>query len=288
MDLNRLRVFVQVADSGGFTAAASKLDQRRSSVSRAVAGLERELNVQLFHRTTRRVSLTTAGETFYRRVAGHLAGLRDAIDELPERADQASGHLRITTPNDLGASLVPSLIASFRTRHPRVTVEVCVTNRVLDLVEEGFDASLRPGAHQLPDSSMRAVRLAPMRIGLYASPRYLSRHGTPQQPEQITHHHWIGGPGQQSLPFLPKSSVGSDDLMCVRGMLIEGLGLGLLPSFLATEYVATGALAAVTVPGFSVDGSLFLLRPPSSRVPRKTRAFIDHLREHLRLYPLSR
>ncbi|MEO0324791.1 MAG: LysR family transcriptional regulator, partial [Myxococcota bacterium] len=180
MDLDRLRLFVQVADAGGFSDAARRLGAERSSVSRGVAKLERELGVQLFHRSTRSVALTSAGEALHAKVATHLAALERAIDALPEREEAPSGTLRITAPHDIGASDLSGVIADFVRRFPKVHVDVRVTNRRVDLVAEGFDAALRPGPARLPDSSLRATRLSEATGGWYASPRYVARAGSPR------------------------------------------------------------------------------------------------------------
>ena len=289
MDLNHLRLFVQVADSEGFTPAAAALGMQRSSVSRGIAALERELDVQLFQRSTRSVVLSSTGEALYAKVAGHLASLEDALEALPERQEEPSGQLRVTVPHDLGADVFPRAMAGFARRFPKVQVNATVTNRVVDLVAEGFDAALRPGPDRLPDSSLKALRLSSAAAGVYASPSYLARSGTPRTLDEAKHHDWVLGPAGARLPIAlerPPVLVG-DDMMFVRAAVVEHLGLGFLPSFLVSRSVVSGHLVRVllgeSIPRFFI----YLLMPPTQHAPRKLRVFRDYLLEYFRVHPLA-
>src|SRR5688572_3548479 len=175
MDLDLLMLFVAVAESASFSAAAKKLGMPKSSVSRGVAALEAELGTQLLHRTTRHVSLSTAGSALYDRIAPLLGQIREAIGSLPEREEAPSGELRITAPNDVGAMFLADLIARFVARFPSVTVDARLTNRNVDLVAEGFDLALRAATRPLKDSSMVVRKVMPVELHLFASPTYLAR-----------------------------------------------------------------------------------------------------------------
>jgi DNA-binding transcriptional LysR family regulator len=154
MDLDLLRFFVTVAETASFSVAARKLGVTKSSVSRGVAALEAALGAQLLHRTTRTVALSTAGSELYQRTAPALAAIRAALGSLPERDEHPSGILRITAPNDLGATLLSEVTVRFLARYPQVKVDVRLTNRKVDLVAEGFDLAVRAATGKLADSSL--------------------------------------------------------------------------------------------------------------------------------------
>ena len=289
IDLNLLQLFLQVANSQGFSAAAKELGVQRSSVSRGVATLEQDLGVQLFHRTTRCVSLTSAGEALYTKTARQISSLSDALEDLPEREDDAAGQLRITVPHDLGATVFAAATAGFARRYPRVQLDVRVTNRVVDLVSEGFDAALRPGASQLPDSSLRARRLASCTAGLFASPTYLAQAGTPRTLDEARKHAWVLGPtGSRPNVKLERSAVViADDMLFVRSALVEHLGLGFLPDFLVGPDIVSGRLVRLALDQPELELFIYLLTPPAEHVPRKVRVLRDYLVEYFRIHPLA-
>jgi DNA-binding transcriptional LysR family regulator len=282
MDLDLLALFVAVAESASFSAAAKKLGMPKSSVSRGVAALEAELGTQLLHRTTRHVSLSTAGTALYDRIAPLLGQIREAIGSLPEREEAPSGELRITAPNDVGAMFLAELIARFVARHPAVCVDARLTNRNVDLVAEGFDAALRAATKPMKDSSMVARKLAPVELHFFASPTYLARRGTPRTMEEARDHDWVAFRGLTQIDAARKRIV-ADDFFFVLEAVRAGAGLGLLPSFLAQAHLASGALVRV-LPRVSHPGGTFVLLYPRTRhVPRKVTAFRDFLLETLPL-----
>ena len=291
MDLNLLAHFVAVAEASSFSTAATKLGLRRSSVSRAVAALERSVGVQLFNRTTRSVALTTAGSALYARVAPQLASLKDAVGSLPEREALPSGELKVTAPNDFGAVVLAPIIAAFSTRYPGVEVNVRLTNRRVDLVAEGFDAALRMLSGRLADSSLVARRLSEIEMQIFAAPTYLARAGIPRAPRDTAAHPWIGMKGFKLPASFPapavKPRIVGDDVLFVCRAVIAGAGLSLLPTFLAREDVAAGTLVRV-LPRFSMRaGAVFFVHPPAQRVARKVAAFRDYLVEHFASHPLT-
>ncbi|HEX8699266.1 MAG TPA: LysR substrate-binding domain-containing protein [Myxococcaceae bacterium] len=291
MDLNLLSLFVTVAEAASFSAAATKLGLRRSSVSRGVASLERALRVQLFSRTTRHVALTTAGTALYAKVAPQLASLADALGTLPERKELPSGELRLTAPHDLGAVVLPAVISGFSMRYPAVQVDVRLTNQKVDLVAEGFDLALRFAGEKLSDSSLVARRLSGPELQVFAAPTYLARAGTPRTPADTADHQWIHFRAIQGLPPpLPaprtRPSVICDDVLFMHGAVKAGLGLSVLPAYLAREDVATGKLVRV-LPRLSIRaGALYFVHPPSRHLPLKVTAFRDFLIEYLAANPL--
>lgn len=294
MNLNLLRPFVIVAEAASFSDAARRLRLPRSSISRAVADLERELGVALFNRTTRRVALTTAGEAVYARVAPQLAALERSLGTLPERDEKPSGHLRLTAPTDMGVTFIPALLAGFSLRYPAVSLEVNLSARLVDLVGEGFDFALRTVGGRLADSSLVARRLSEVAMELYAAPAYLARGGTPRAIEETAEHDWVllrGRPPERPFPKLARPArVTGDDMLFIHQAVRAGAGLGLLPSFLAKPDLASGHLVRV-LPRLALrTGTLYFVHPKSTtstQVPKKVAAFRDYAIEFIAANPLT-
>jgi len=294
--LDALSVFVAVAEASSFSIAAKKLGMPKSSVSRRIAGLEKDLGVRLVLRTTRSVSLSTAGTALYERVAPHLAALVQSIGEIPEREEEPSGELRVTAPVDLGSTFLAGVVTKFLARHPRVRIHALVTNRVLDLVRERVDVALRVSSGPMRDSSLVARKASALAGHLYASPSYLARRGTPRTPQDLEAHEWIGfggfpsslrifAPGDERT-LRPKGRLSSDDLFFVRAAVLSGAGIGFLPTFLADAAVASGDLVLVLPRHTAHTGTLYLVLP-AGKPPRKVSAFCDFVLETLRARPLA-
>lgn len=286
VDLNQLPLFVAVADAASMSEAARRLNLPKSSVSRGIAALEEALGVQLFHRTTRQVKLTTAGANFYEKTAPLVSMVRDATHNLPEQDGTPSGVLRITAPPDLGFTVLPELFSRFALRYPDVTLDVRLSNRLENLVAEGFDVALRI-ARKLQDSTLVARKLSGLDLRLYASPTYLSRRGTPKSVEELEGHDFVvfrtlAG----ELPKNIKVKVQTDDVFFASQAVRTGIGIGALPSFLTRGDVESGAVVSVLPKWTKEAGSLFFVHPRTQHVPRKVTAFRDFLLEHLRHHPL--
>jgi DNA-binding transcriptional LysR family regulator len=289
--LDLLHIFVAVAESTSFSAAAQRLGLPKSKVSRAVARLESSLGTQLLHRSTRAVSLTTAGAELLTRVAQPITALRAAISTLPEQQEVPSGELRVTAPNDLAMTFLAEVVARFSVRHPEVRVCAKVTNACVDLVAESVDLALRISGKPLKDSTLLARKLAPVELQLYASPAYLARRGQPDCVEQLGEHDWVGLPAlTELLGFaIPpaRERVHTNELFFVRETLRNGAGVGVLPSFFAQQDVAAGTLVRVLPQWGEVRGALYLVQPRTQHVPLKVRAFRDFLLEELTARPLA-
>lgn len=288
MDLNLVRLFVEVADCGGFSAAARKLDLQRSSVSRGIGTLERTLDVQLFSRSTRHVVLTSAGRALYAKVAPAFAAIEEGMTQLPERGEEPSGSLLLTAPQDFSTAVLPDVLAGFTQRFAKVEVRVHFTNRIVDLMSEGFDAALRPSAGDQPDSPLVSLRLGKISVQIYASPEYLARAGTPRTYAQALEHQWVVGPGDPHRADGPRPrrvAVTGDDMMFSFECAKRGLGLAALPSFLAGDAILAGRLVLVLAP--ERDLFLCLVHPPLQHYPRKLSAFRDYLVEYFRRHPLE-
>lgn len=297
MELDLLAVFAAVASARSFSGAARRLGMPNSSVSRRVARLEAALGVRLLHRTTRSVSLSTAGTALYDRIAPLLAALSEATSELPERTEQPSGDLRVTAPADLGAPLLAEIAGRYLARYPGVRVDLHLTNRVVDVVAEGFDVALRMARALRPSASLVARRAVTVPSHLYAAPAYLARRGTPRTPRDLAEHDFVifrgfprqlelTGPGERAM-LEPRGRMSCDDLLFARDAARAGAGLALLPAFHAEPDVLSGALVRVLPRWQQAGATLFVVYPLSRSVPRKTTAFRDLVLEVLKARPLT-
>lgn len=291
MDLNHLAVFVAVAEAKGISAAAKKLGLPKSSVSRALAALESELGVQLMHRTTRQVSLTSAGSSLFERASPQLRALASTVAEISDDEDAPSGMLRVTAPVDFGVVVLAELIAKFTARYPAVSVDVTLTNALVDLVAERFDLAVRLSGRRLKDSSLIARQICPLQMQLFASVQYLGRRGTPRTIDDLEGHSWATLRGLEKLELTssedtvvvsPKGAIKCDDMFFLREITVAGGGIALLPTFLAEPRVATGELVRVLPRYVVASGAVWLVHPSARNVPAKVVAFREFVTEQLR------
>ena len=291
MDLNLLDVFEAVARARSFSGGARELGIPKSSASRGVARLEAELGVQLLLRTTRQVSLTAAGTALYDRMAPLLDSVKAALGELPEREEEPAGELRVTAPVDLGVLFLAEVVTRYTARYPAVSVELQLTNRVMDLVRERFDVALRV-APRLRDSTLVVRKAAPVVLQLFASPLYLAHRGTPRSEGDLAEHEWVtfrtgpqrlrAGAPEEVLGVRPRTRIVCDDLLFVRDAVRAGAGIAMLPSFVAEPEVISGRLVRI-LPRFErITGYLHIVAPAMKHVPRKVGAFRELVLELLR------
>jgi DNA-binding transcriptional LysR family regulator len=286
-DFNQLRVFVEVVRQGGFSAAARSLDMPRSTVSRWVRELEKRLGVRLLQRTTRRVQLTEVGEGYYQRglQAVELAG--QAQTWVESRAVAPQGTLRIATFQLFAATLLGPVLVSYLDQNPGMSVQVVVSERNIDLIDEQIDLAVRIGT--MPDSSLVVRKLAQMDGWILASPEYLAKNGAPAHPSELSQHsNMIYGHSQDivTLPFdngreqldvsLPSRCVGNS-IQLVRQVTLGGMVIGFLPPMLAHEDLAAGRLVRL-LPTWNVGTLPMYVAYPSRRhLAQKVRAFVDLL-----------
>lgn len=240
MDLNRAAVFVTVVEQGSFTRAARTLGVPTSSVSRSVAALEGELDVQLLQRSTRTLTLTAAGSAFFERSREALS-LFDGAAEAARNDKRPSGLVRLTAPAEAGGFLARTLIA-FRRRYPAIRVEVVLTSRFVDLVAEGIDIALRVGTIEQP--SLVTRRVASTSLGLFASPQYLRERGAPGSLAELTEHDCIvlrGKSGRRSWDL--KGPRGEERVQVQGVLLADGMG------FVLEATLAGAGIALLPIPG---------------------------------------
>lgn len=282
-----MRVFTAVIDAGSFVAAAEALGMSKAAVSRYVSDLEQRLGVRLMHRTTRRLSLTAEGEVFLARSREILASIEESEAEVSTRSHTASGLLKVSVPVSFGIRHLAPLWCEFMQAHPRVTLDVQLADRIMDLVDEGFDLAVRIA--RLPDSSLVSRKLASTRLVLSASPEYLRRRGTPGHPGELAGHDVIGysllamsdqwqftGPqGPVTVKVRPHVWSNNGDT-CVA-TCIRGAGIQLQPTFLIESELASGQLVEVLPQYRSMELGIYAIYPTRKFVLPKVRALVEFL-----------
>lgn len=280
IDLQLLAAFVAIAETSSFTKAAQRLNVTPATVSRSLARLEDALGVELIHRTTRSVSVSSAGAELLERAGPHVAALTRVVRDLPDRMPEPAGTLRLTAPYALSLVLLGDVIARYTAMYPRVRIEADFTNRNVDLVAEGFDLAIRGDAGQMPDSTVITRRVLTRDLmRLYASPAYLARRGEPRQVGSADHT-WIGfasGRGSVVEGWPEEPTIVANDFMFLREVTRSGAGVGFLPWFIADPLVKSAELVQVLPEVELHGGSLVLLYPTRGTVPAKVSAFRDLL-----------
>lgn len=287
--LGGIAAFVQAAEAGSFALAADRLHLSRSAVGKTIARLEERLGVRLFQRTTRHLSLTEEGQAYYEHCVRALAELEAAEGELEQGRLEPSGRLRISLPQLFGRRCVLPLLLGLARRHPRLELDLSFSDRVADLVEDGFDLAVRIGS--LADSSgLKARPLGEFVFGLYAAPAYLAANGRPRALEDLGAHtglaygragrfaHWsfVDAEGRAHR-VAPGRRLHFDDLEAIRDAALAGIGLARLPRWLVEDAVREGVLAAVLPGHASEPHAVHAVWPASRHVPSKVRAAIDAL-----------
>jgi DNA-binding transcriptional LysR family regulator len=287
-------LFAEVVATGGITAAAERLGLRKSTVSRRLAALEERLGIRLLERNTRRLRLTEAGRDYHAHCARLVAEAREVNRAVTESRGTPQGTLRIATLSLLGELLTP-LISEFLLRQPRMRVEVSLAEAHVDLIAEEYDLALRTGP--LADSTLVARRLGRLRTGYYASPGYLSRHGTPRTTEELQGHEcvllaepgtdevWFFGEGKRARTVPVTGRLRVPSVRAGQSAARSGLGVVRLPASLVVDDVRGGMLVPVladqTPPGIPV----FAVYPSSRQLPPKVRAFLTLLSERSAALP---
>ncbi|MDX1625671.1 MAG: LysR family transcriptional regulator [Wenzhouxiangellaceae bacterium] len=288
--VGEVQAFRSVVEHGSFTAAAESLELSKSAVSKYVSRLERRLGVRLLNRTTRRQTLTEAGEAYFRRVSRALDELARADREVAEQADRPRGRLRVSAPTFFGGELLAPRIAGFLERCPDVTLEIVHSNRFVDLVEERFDVAIRIAAPR--DSALVIRPLAEIPLVLCAAPGYLERFGRPRRPDDLADHRCLlySLAERPDIWTLPDSD-GTPTRVAVRGGLrtdsdhvlrraaIDGAGIARLPRLFVADALAGGRLEALWPDRPAVSVTLAAVFPSREDLPAKTRAFVDYLVE---------
>lgn len=290
-----MQTFTTVVDAGSFVKAAEALALSKAAVSRYVAELEARLGVRLLHRTTRRLSLTEEGQVFYARSKELLGGVAEAEAEITSRSVNATGLLRVNAPVTFGILHLAPLWGVFRGLHPQVSLDLTLADRVVDLVEEGYDLAIRIAI--LPSSTLISKRLASTRVVLCASPQYLQTHGTPVHPAELSQHavmaytYWSSGDewrfdgpeGPVSVMTQPCLRTNSGDTC--RAAALAHQGIILQPTFLVGQDLAAGTLIELMPAYRSIELGIYAIYPSRKYVAPKVRALVDFLASHFVNHP---
>lgn len=293
--LSGITAFVQVAETRSFTEAGRLLEISSSAVGKSVARMEERLGVRLFHRSTRSVTLTAEGEMFLERCRRIIQEAEQAEIELSQLAESPRGKLRISVP--LQNTLIFPLLSGFMQAYPQIELDVDLSDRMVDVIEEGFDAVIRTG--QPSDSRLMARKLGEYKLELVASPAYLAQHGRPTHPDQLRDHacllhkfpasgaleRWpVRAPDAESDPELGKV-ITCTTTDALTHLALEGLGIACLADFSTQQALSEGKLEKV-LPAFTDHrGSLWMLWPSSRNATPKLRALIDYFKEHIAAVP---
>ena len=287
-DLSRIRAFVQVFDSGGFSSAARQHGRSKALLSKYVTDLEDYLGVRLMNRTTRKLSLTEAGEAYYREASQLLQQLDDLDATISDQTAEPRGLVRISAPRNLGETTLAPAIFAFIAKNPMVTVDLRLEDRFVDLVDEGIDVALRISL-LLADSSLIARRISEMKHAIYASPELIGKTGIPKSGEALrelpcitdtnmpSHNSWRFIENGKPLTVHVSGPARVNSPVAAMQASLAGLGFAVLPTYLADPLVAEGKLVKVLEDLMPESPSLMAVYPHRRHLAGKVRALIDHL-----------
>ena len=292
LDLNLLRVFAMLYETGSFSGAATRLGVPRSTVSRAIAALEDALGEQLVHRTTRTVTITEDGKELYDRVSPSISALGAAVADRPAHRDEPTGLLKVTATPDIASVLLAEAAVRFTSRYPGTQVQIAATTRLLDLVRDGVDLAFRISNPKQTNSSLITQRLGTFTWQLFAAPTYLARRGMPRTQADLADHDWIGFKDIPLAPFpvpreVAEGRIVTDDVFVSRELVRRGGGLGGLPGFIAAEDLKAGTLVPVLPKLTLVRAQVNLVQPSRKHVASRVTAFKELVVELLRQRPLG-
>jgi DNA-binding transcriptional LysR family regulator len=283
-------VFVRVVELGSFTRAADALEISKAAVSKYVNRLEQRLSARLLHRTTRRLALTEAGEALFARSAAALAELGEAENDVAQLTGKPRGMLRVTAPSYFGVTTLAPRVKEFRARYPEVTLDLDLSDRIVDIVKERFDIAVRISA--MADSTLVATRLAPCPTALVASPAYLRRCGMPATPADLAAHEGIGysivktpnewrfrAPKGRPITVTVKSAIRCNNDFALKQFALDGMGLAYFPRFFVEDELAAGKLVQVLADYPGPELSINAVYETRRHLMPKVAAFLGFLKE---------
>ena len=290
-DLEAWAMFASVVDHRSFSGAADAIGVSKATVSKAVTRLEAQLGQSLFHRTSRRLTLTENGKALAEHAARILAEAHAAEEAARDAATAPTGLIRLSAPMSLGLLHVVGIVGDFLAAHPGVEIDLQLSDAKVDIVAEGFDIAIRIA--DLPDSSLRAWRIGPITVHIVAAPAYLARHGIPTHPAQLGEHHCLAytnvtgpwrfaGPGGADVAVRPKGPLASNSGDALLPALRLGLGIALLPDFIIGEDIKTGRVVPLLPDWRPPPIALHLMTPPGALRPARVEALLTFLGDRLR------
>lgn len=290
-DFEAWAIFACVVEHRSFSGAADAIGVSKATVSKAISRLEAQLGTALFHRTSRRLTLTDSGNALAERAGRILAEARAAEESALDAAKAPSGLVRIAAPITFGIRFVADAITDLLQQHPGIEIDLRLSDKRVDIVADGYDIALRIA--DLPDSSLRARRLAPITARVIAAPAYLERHGTPRHPADLAHHacfqyanaigawHFRKADGEEAS-VRPTGPLTTDNGDAMLPALKAGLGVALLPDFIVDRELADGSLVEILAGWSPMNVALHLMTPPSTLRPARVEVVIDFLSERFR------
>ena len=290
-DFEAWAIFACVVEHRSFSGAAAAIGVSKATVSKAIARLEVQLGTALFHRTSRRLTLTDSGTALAERAGRILAEAQAAEEAAIDSAKAPSGLVRIAAPITFGIRFVADAIADLLTQHAGIQIDLRLSDARVDIVADGFDIALRIA--DLPDSSLRARRLAPIRARVVAAPAYLARNGTPAHPADLAHHacflyanaigawHFRKADGEEAA-VRPAGPLITDNGDAMMPALLAGLGIARLPDFIIDRELADGRLVEILADWSPMNIALHLLTPPSTLRPARVELVIEFLSQRFR------
>jgi DNA-binding transcriptional LysR family regulator len=290
-DFEGLAIFAKVAELRSFAAAAAEVSLSKATVSKAVTRLEARLGARLFNRTSRRLALTDAGQKLSERAARLLADGEAAENEALAQSVAPRGLVRLAVPMTFGVKAVAPILPEFLARYPDVSIDLHLSDAMVDLIGEGFDAGLRIAS--LPDSSLIARRLCAMPRYTVASPDYLKRHGRPTHPMQLAEHrclgyaylstpgvwHYTNARGEQAS-VRPAGPLRVNNGEALMPALLAGLGIADLPDFIVGDAIASGEVEVILKDWKQREGAVHLVTPPGGPRPARVEVLADFLMKH--------
>ncbi len=295
-DLARIRAFVLVFDAGGFSAAARQHGRSKALLSKYVTDLEDYLGVRLMNRTTRKLSLTEAGEAYYREASSLLQQLDELDSTITDQTAEPRGLLRVSAPRNFGETTLAPAIFDYLRQYPKVTLDLRLEDRYVDLIDEGIDVALRIST--MADSSLIARKIADMHVVIGASPELLKSVGAPKHPEDLRHlpcivdvnlqgqSNWRFNEGGKTISVPVNGPLRVNSPLAARKAAMLGLGFVVLPSYLAEPVVETGELVPVLHDFLPTGQTLQAVYPHRRHLAGKVRALIDHLVEWFATHPI--
>jgi len=287
MDLNQIYYFVTVIECGSYTKAAQRLSIPKSTLSRHIQSLEARLKIRLLNRSTRKLSLTKAGETFFEQCLPQVMHLKNAHADISQYHKDVTGSLRVTMPPELGTGFLSKVLPKFLEQHPNIQLELDFSTSNQNLIEEGFDLALRIG--KLEDSSYIAKRIASPKLGLYASPEYLIASGGLQHIQEINQHkNIIASPSKGSLSIEGEAPISRDNYQLSSNsmtfnklMCVEGLGIAHLPNVLCENEIKSGTLVKILVDTQFEQANIYAIYPSRSHPSKALTTFIDFVTKEI-------
>jgi DNA-binding transcriptional LysR family regulator len=290
-----MAIFVAIVEAGSFSTASQRLEMPKSTVSFRIARLEERLGVQLLQRTTRVVRPTELGRIYYDRCKQILIDVAEIEDALLQHKGVTAGTIRLAAPVEFGMHILGAIVASFKVAHPRIHVDVELTSRHIDLVDERFDLAIRIG--KLSDSSLIVRKLISVERQLFAAPQYIAAQGDPTVPEDLEKQDCLHfsspyvpllwtlerrGKKIDKVTVTPQVVVRINNLTMLRDSALAGIGIAALPRYMCADAVGRGALKVVLEDWQPESADVFVLRPGGRHISPKVRAFIDHLEGEMR------